>query len=325
MADWNSNPNYHPAQDLRRVLTSLPHVRITHSTEYTYHQPVRPTLHRLMLRPRDSHDLRLSDARLTVSPPPSRTCWAHDVFGNSVCYLEWDSVRTRVIRIVSTLELDHYPAAPDLRIDPAAETFPFTYSALEAPDLTQRLERHCPDPNGSVAAWARGFLNEAGPTSTMGLLVAMTKAIKADFTYAAREQEGTNDPGVTIETRAGSCRDFALLMMEAVRSLGFAAQFVSGYLYNDVSAYPSNAVIGSGATHAWCAVYLPGPGWVEFDPTNGLIAGRNLVRICTTRTPQQAKPITGAYIGTSGDFAYLRVTVDVAVGGAFANSAFALA
>ncbi len=294
----------------------MTHVRITHTTEYTYHQPVRPTTHRLMLRPRDSHDLRLRSATLAVTPPPARTRWAHDVFGNSVCYLDWDRALTRVIRIVSKLDLDHYPSVRDLTLDPAAETYPFSYSTDEAPDLARLLERQYPDPDRVVEGWARGFLNPHGPTRTMDMLVTMTRAIREGFAYLARDAEGTNPPLRTLATRSGACRDFALLMMEACRSLGIAARFVSGYLYDDAQAHVTRApqVVGGGATHAWCAAYLPGAGWVEFDPTNGLVAGRNLIRVCAARTPEQAKPVSGAYVGEAGDFDRLHVSVDVQVG-----------
>lgn len=266
-----------------------------------------------MLRPRDSHDLRVREATLTVTPPPSRTRWAHDVFGNSVCYLEWGRAETTVIRIVSTLDLDHFPPRSELPLDPAAETYPFSYSTDEAPDLSRTIERHYPDPDRVVDAWARTFLNASGPTRTLDLLAAITRSIKADFRYRAREAKGTNTPTATLRTMSGACRDFALLMMEAVRSLGFAARFVSGYLY-DEQASGDAPVVGGGATHAWCAVYLPGAGWVEYDPTNGLLAGRNLLRVCSARSPEQAVPVTGAYVGGRGDFRSLDVSVDVLVG-----------
>ncbi len=293
----------------------MPHVRISHTTEYTYHQPVRPTLHRLMLRPRDSHDLQLYSATLAITPQPARTRWAHDVFGNSVCYLEWDQAWTRLLRIVSVLDLDHFPTPHDLPLAPAATTYPFAYAAGEAPDLALLQEQQYADSQGIVAGWARGFVNPEGSTGTMDLLIAMTRAIRSGFAYASRDAEGTHPPLRTLATRSGACRDFALLMMEACRSLGFAAQFVSGYLYDDASVGNRQGVVGGGATHAWCAIYLPGAGWVEFDPTNGLVAGRNLVRVCAARTPEQAVPVRGAYIGAAGDFDRLRVAVDVSVGG----------
>lgn len=290
----------------------MPNVRITHSTEYAYYRPVRPTTHRLMLRPRDSHDLRLRSATLTITPPPRSTRWAHDVFGNSLCYLEWGRIETQLLRIVSSLDLDHYPSASELPIDPASETYPFSYGTDEAPDLARTLERHFPDPERAVDAWARRFLNPTGPTRTVDLLAEMTRAIRAEFTYAIRESEGTNPPTVTLAERSGACRDFALLMMEALRALGLAARFVSGYLYDDRVA-GGMAVVGGGATHAWVAVYLPGAGWVEYDPTNGLIAGRNLIRISNARTAEQSKPVSGGYLGSRQDFRGLRVNVDVSV------------
>ena len=290
-------------------------VRIVHTTTYRYARPVRFTTHRVMLRPRDSHDLRVLGAEWRITPAPTATRWAHDVFGNSVCYLDWEGIESDRLEIVSTLDLDHFPAtvdAPQATLDPGAEDYPFSYSPDELPDLARLIERQHPDPGHAVDAWVRGFLAGDGPRRTMDLLIALTGAIKADFTYEARDAEGTNPPAVTLENRSGACRDFALLMMEAVRALGFAARFVSGYLYDDTASGPT---VGGGATHAWCAVYLPGAGWVEFDPTNGLLAGRNLIRVCSARTPEQAVPIAGGFIGGQNDFRALTVDVAVTVGG----------
>ena len=286
-------------------------VRVAHRTEYRYRRPVLLAKHRLMLRPRDSHDLRLRAATLAVTPRPARTRWAHDVFGNSVCYLDWEPVPTTLLRIVSKLHLDHYHSAVDLPLDPSAELYPFSYAPAEAPDLAPLLGINHPD--SDVAAWALGFVQPSGGTGTMNMLIAMTQAIRSDFTYEARHERGTYLPGVTLRGRRGACRDFALLMMEAARSLGLAARFVSGYLYDDRRS-SGDPVVGGGATHAWCSVYLPGAGWIEFDPTNGLVAGRNLIRVCSARAPEQAVPIGGGYVGDADDFVDLEVSVDVTVG-----------
>ena len=294
----------------------MPRVRITHTTEYLYVRPVRITAHRLMIRPRDSHDLRLISTKLGINPPAAKTRWAHDVFGNSICYVEPGHFETDSLRLVSDLDLQHYPTPRDLPIDPFAETYPFSYSAEESPDLARLTERHYPDPDRVVDRWARRFIRRGGPTSTVDMLIAMTQSIKSDFVYRQRDAEGTNSPVDTLAFGSGACRDFALLMMEGVRSLGLAAMFVSGYLYDDRLADSTTAMVGGGSTHAWCSVYLPGAGWVEFDPTNGLIAGRNLVRVCSARTPGQAVPIAGGYVGTRGDFRDLNVTVEVTVGDA---------
>ena len=294
----------------------MPRIKISHTTEYTYHRPVRLAAHRLMLRPRDSHDLRLDDARLSIVPPPRNMRWAHDVVGNSVCFIDWDgTVETDRLRIVSTLDLRHYPSIADLPLDPAAEFYPFAYDVEEAPDLARLQERHYPDPARVVENWARSFLHPHGSTRTLDLLTAMTRAIKADFFYAAREEEGTRAPAVTLRTRTGACRDLALLMMEAVRSLGLAARFISGYLYDENRPGTSGgSVVGGGATHAWVAVYLPGAGWIEFDPTNGLIAGRNLIRVTAARTPGGAVPVSGTFTGGPNDFKALHVAVETVVG-----------
>jgi transglutaminase-like putative cysteine protease len=289
-------------------------IRIRHSTRYTYSAPIGLSQHRLMVRPRDSHDLRLHDATLAVTPAPAATRWAHDVFGNSVCLLDWtEGARTEALEIVSTLDLTHYPAGPELpraTLDPDVEVFPFSYGAEEAPDLARLRERHLPDPHRRVDAWARRFLAQGGSTRTLPMLAAMTRAIRDEFSYEGREAEGTNSPVVTLETGRGACRDLTLLMMEAARSLGLAARFVTGYLYD---AGSGEGVVGGGATHAWCAVYVPGAGWVEYDPTNGLVAGENLVRVGSTRTPEQAVPVGGGYLGKADDFAGLHVDVTVQV------------
>jgi transglutaminase-like putative cysteine protease len=291
----------------------MAHLTVKHRTEYTYNKPVGLTPHRLMIRPQDSHDLRLHTATLTVEPPPRTTRWAHDVFGNSLCLLEWaPETRTKRLCITSELELTHYFAGPELpraTLDPAAEQFPFSYAVEEVPDVARLAERQTPDPRRVVDGWARRFIKGAGNTATLPMLEAMTKAIHKEFRYEAREKEGTRNPAETIEIGGGTCRDFALLMMEAARCLGLAARFVTGYLYDGAAT----GVVGGGATHAWCAIYLPGAGWQEFDPTNGLVAGDNLIRVGSTRMPEQASPVSGGYVGTAGDFAGLKVDVTVTV------------
>jgi transglutaminase-like putative cysteine protease len=138
----------------------------------------------------------------------------------------------------------------------------------------------------------------------------MTKAIQSDFNYNARDEMGTQDPLVTLNTNTGTCRDFALLMMEAARTLGLAARFVSGYLY-DESKLGSEGLVGGGATHAWAQIYLPGAGWVPFDPTNGIVSDRNLIRVAVTRDPTQAIPLQGSFVGKPGDFLGMEVNVRI--------------
>jgi transglutaminase-like putative cysteine protease len=285
----------------------MPELRITHGTRYRYGRPVALGPHRLMVRPQDSHDLRLHAATLTIDPPPATTRWAHDVFGNSLCHLAWPgTLRTAHLTITSRLVLTHYPAGPALpraTLDPAAEYFPFSYAAEEAPDLARLAERQVADPARTVDAWARRFAT--GRLRTLTLLDSITQAVRDGFAYSARIEEGTQPPAQTLATGTGTCRDFALLMMEAARSLGLAARFVTGYLYDTAA----RGTVGGGATHAWCSIYLPGAGWVEYDPTNGLLAGNNLVRVASTRTPGQAIPMAGSFTGSPGDALPMEVDV----------------
>ena len=264
-------------------------IKIRHTTEYTYRNPVGLLRHRLMVRPDDSHDLKLHGAELKVEPEPASVHWKHDAFDNSICFLEWPrSARNRspqhrfhawISRIIPTARRCRSTAWT-----PSADLFPFSYAQNEIPDLAHLAERQMPDPDRKVDTWARRIVAEAGSTNTLDVLEAMTRAIQRDFRYGARHEEGTQSAAQTIELGTGTCRDFAVLMMEALRSFGLATRFVTGYLYDDTSG----TTRGGGSTHAWCSVYLPGAGWVEYDPTNGLVAGANLIRVGVTREASQA-------------------------------------
>ncbi len=279
----------------------MPVVTIRHSTVYRYANPVRFGEHRLMFRPRDSHDLRLLGTGLEISPAAT-VRWLHDVFGNSIAVATFADAAAE-LRLVSTIRLEHFPADEiEFPIEPYARRHPFAYASEDIPDLGRTIERHYPDPDRLVDGWARRFILSSGETDTQALLVSMTRAIREGFRYEARASEGTQLPVETLRRNAGTCRDFALFMMEAARSLGFAARFASGYLYDDQA-------VGGGATHAWVQIYLPGCGWMEFDPTNAYVGGQKLVRVAVARDPSQAIPVAGTFVGAPGD--YLGMTVEV--------------
>lgn len=289
---------------------TLFHVR--HLTEYRYARPVGFGEHRVMFRPRDSHDQRLLEATLRVDPEPAELRWIHDVFGNCVALLRFGRPAD-TLRFETNIRLEHTPQhGPEFRTDTAALTYPFVYDPADLPDLARTIEQHHPDPGGEVARWARQFVRPGRPTETGHLLMTLCYAIRESFSYARRTEPGTQPPLQTLHLRRGTCRDFALLMMEAVRSLGFAARFVTGYIY--VPDRDGSTTLGGGSTHAWCQVYLPGAGWVEFDPTNGIVGNRDLIRVAVTRTPDQAVPLYGSYHGSAEDGLGMRVQVNVTTG-----------
>ncbi|HEX3881222.1 MAG TPA: transglutaminase family protein [Stellaceae bacterium] len=289
---------------------------VRHVTTYRYKQPVSFGEHRMMLRPRDGHDQKLLEARLDISPEPAELRWVHDVFGNCVALARF-SKRAEELRVDSFIRLDHEPSnALEFRLDAHAATYPFAYSSEEGPDLLRSIERQYLDPARAVDGWARGFLRRQGPTDTRELLAAMTQTVKDRFTYTEREETGIQDPIDTLRLGSGSCRDFAVLMIEAARSLGLAARFVSGYLYApDGGGRVGGGYVGGGATHAWVQVYLPGAGWVEFDPTNGIVGNRDLIRVAVVRDARQAVPLSGSWTGFPSDFLGMSVEVSVTADG----------
>ncbi|WP_366657390.1 transglutaminase family protein [Fodinicurvata sp. EGI_FJ10296] len=286
-------------------------LNIRHVTTYTYPQAVRFGDHRLLFRPRDSHDLRLVSSTLLIEPAGNLR-WLHDVFSNSIAVARF-SEESRVLRFESDIVVDHY-GVNDLNFPLAdfAQSLPFDYPSDEIEDLRPTMVQHFPDPDGHLAEWTSRFLGSGGASSTMDVLDRMVKSIRDDFTYAARDEPGVQSPVETLQSARGSCRDYALLMMEACRYLGLAARFVTGYLYDPaLEGGPSDGTTGAGATHAWCQVYLPGMGWTEFDPTNGAYTGTNLIRIGVGRTPDQAMPVQGSYFGDAGGDVTMTVEVQV--------------
>ena len=283
---------------------------VKHVTTYSYAALVRLAEHRMMLRPRDSNDQRLLDSTLEIEPRPRNLRWIHDVFDNCVAIANFNGVTTS-LRVESNLTLEHTPfEGPEFQLEDRARFYPFPYDADEIPDLARSIERHYRDPSGELERWVRRFLRRGHPTETGALLMTLTCAIKEGLSYERRTAKGTQSPLQTLSSGRGTCRDFATLMMEAARALGLAARFVSGYLYvpdRDVEAHH----VGGGSTHAWCQIYLPGAGWVEFDPTNGIVGSRDLIRVAVAREAHQAIPLHGAYFGDAADDAGMEVSVNV--------------
>lgn len=307
----------------------MPVLTVRHVTTYKYRRPVGFGEHRGMFRPRDSEDQRVLDFSLVISPTPSLVRHVQDPFGNVITLASF-SRRARELSFVSTLRVQHTPLTPsEADLLPWARNWPFSYDPDTAADLQRSIERQYPDQGHAVEAWARTYVERYHNRSILALLSGINDDIRRDFTYTSRHEEGIQEPARTLALRSGTCRDFAVLMMEAARTFGLAARFVSGYIYSPgadrrepadpaqtrrgqdraATAKPKNQ--GGGSTHAWIEVFLPGAGWVEFDPTNGIVGTRDLIRIACVRDPHQAVPLSGSWTGFPADSEGMEVSVEV--------------
>jgi YD repeat-containing protein len=287
---------------------------IRHETRYTYERPVAFGPHRLLIRPRDSHAMRVVDASLSFSPQ-GQTRWAYDALGNSVCWLAPEGQSQHLI-ITNALTIERFPAPlVSIPVRDPQTALPIVYEPVDRAVLAPFMEPATEDANGLLLKWLRGQLGAPDETA-LNFLLRLNHAIHDQFVYNARFEPGTQEPDHTVATGAGTCRDFAWLMVEGLRRMGYAARFVTGYLYS-----PSlNAVRGAGATHAWCEVFLPDLGWIELDPTNGLAESADLIPVAMTRTPAEAIPVSGAIVGDGG-YSELTVHVDVQLAGSHLEAA----
>ncbi len=261
-----------------------------------------------MLRPRESCDVRLISFDLNISPNAT-VSWQNDVFGNTVATAAFTEMAdTLVIESVAELILEA-TAWPIFDIAASAISFPFRYADEEWIDLGALTTPLYPDPTDQLRDWACAFVG-GNPTDTLSLLKDLCAGVPAWIQYQSREDEGTQSPAETLNRGWGSCRDLAVLFVEAARSLGFGARIISGYMHNPDQNLAGNGE--NGATHAWAEVYIPGAGWITFDPTNSGVGGFNLIPIAVARDIRQAMPVIGSFSGASDAFDEMTVTVAVA-------------
>jgi YD repeat-containing protein len=275
---------------------------IRHETLYTYERPVSFAPHRLLVRPRDSHATRILAATMTL--PPGEARWQYDALGNCVCWFAPHGEATS-LSIISDLDIERFPAPlASLNIRPPQTAVPIVYDPHDRHIIAPFMEPMTEDPEGVLLDWLRG---QTGRQNELALdfVLRMNSTIHDTFFYQARDEGAAQDPARTVALGSGTCRDFAWLMVEALRRMGYAARFVTGYLYS-----PNSNIRGAGATHAWCEAFLPDLGWTEFDPTNALVESADLIPVAVTRTPAEAAPVSGSIFGDSG-FCSLAVHVDV--------------
>jgi transglutaminase-like putative cysteine protease len=294
---------------LRQRREDLPMIalEVRHRTTYRYRQLVSLGPHRLMLRPRERRDLRLISSAVTVAPAAQVT-WAHDVFGNSVATAVFQGAADSLV-IDSVVELDLYGSAwPVFDIAASPIVYPFRYSDDEWTDLGALTIQQYPDPAGRLEKWARAFVG-GDRTDTLALLKDLSVGVSGWIGYQSREDEGTQSPIETLDRGWGSCRDFAVLFVEAAHCLGFGARIVSGYLFNPDQSLTGST--GAGSTHAWGEVFVSGAGWISFDPTNRSVGGSNLIPVAVARDIRQAMPVAGSFVGNSDAFEGMTVEIRV--------------
>ena len=285
----------------------MPILCVKHVTTYHYHQPVAFGEHRMMLRPRDDDHQKVLHSEIEIIPKPKQLAWTRDIFGNHVAIADFAG-RAAELRFVSNARLNHAPA--DFRatdIEDFARTYPFAYAAEDWP-AHERFAQP-PSHRRELDRWSAAFFRGDGSADTHDLLVDMTRTIGRTFKHAARHEKGIQNPVQTLQLGSGSCRDLAMLMIAALRSRGIAARFVSGYLHLPDDG--DNEDASGGNTHAWVQVYVPGPGWVDFDPSGGLVGNQNLIRVAVVHHPREAIPLQGTWFGNASDHVAMKVAVKV--------------
>jgi len=277
-------------------------IRIIHETAYHYREPVTFGPHRALMRPREGHDVRIESGRVEIEPKATIR-WLRDINANSVAILTF-AEPAKVLRILSEVDVILYEDKPfDCLIDPNATSFPFQYSPSEQIELIPYRLPSYPSDGNALPQWLRTIYQPGQLIDTFELLDKLNTHIFESLKYIWREDPGVQLPHETLALGGGSCRDYAVLMMEAARHWGFGAQFVTGYIQMGEGQH--------GATHAWTEVYLPGAGWHGFDPTNNKRAGTEHVSVAVSCSHEAASPLSGSWDGPADAFERMEVSVQV--------------
>ena len=277
-------------------------IRITHKTEYHYRQPVKFGPHRALMRPREGHDVHIESGRVEIEPKASIR-WLRDLHANSVAIINFEEPAS-TLRILSEVDVDLYDDTPiTCMIDANARSFPFQYLASEQVGLIPYRLPAYPYDSPILQRWLRKLYQPGQLIDTFDLLNNLNSHIYTELKYARREDPGVQLPHETLALGGGSCRDYAVLMMEAARYWGFAAQFVTGYIQMGEGQH--------GATHAWTEIYIPGAGWQGFDPTNNKLAGDEHISVAVAPSHVEASPLSGTWDGPPDSFESMHVSVQV--------------
>jgi len=286
------------------------HVALNHVTHYKYDRRVGLSPQVVRLRPAPHCRTPILSYSLRVEPTGHFINWQQDPFSNYLGRLVFPD-KTSEFKVTVDLVAEMAVYNPfDFFLEPGAETFPFVYDDALKQELAPYLVA---DP---AAPRLKDFLStiDRGEQRTIDFLVALNQRLQKDIRYLIRMEPGVQSPEQTLQLASGSCRDTGWLLVQTLRHLGLAARFVSGYLIQlkpDVKALdgPSGTEVDFTDLHAWCEVYLPGAGWIGFDPTSGLLAGEGHIPLACTPQPSSAAPITGAVDESEVEFGHsMRIT-----------------
>ncbi|MCU0549724.1 MAG: transglutaminase family protein [Leptolyngbya sp. Prado105] len=283
---------------------------LEHTTTYRYRNFVTFGEHRAIFLPSTGYGGRILSYSLNANIP-CETRWMMDTLSNNVTLLTFREP-AKELTVIYRVRAEHFgiPTIEDFPLDHRADQIPVQYTPDEWSDLSGFIRPHTEDPEGRLATWTKRFV-AGDQDDTLDVLQRMMDCINQTLTYEAREVEGTQSPAETLRLQSGTCRDYAWLMIEALRRLGLACRFVSGYLYDSSLDGGEIGMTGSGATHAWVQVYLPGAGWRAYDPTNRITAGYDLMRVAIARHPGQVMPLSGSWFGEAGDYLGMDVQVSI--------------
>jgi transglutaminase-like putative cysteine protease len=277
-------------------------VRILHETAYHYNQPVSFGPHRAMMRPREGHDVHIVRGRIDVEPAATIR-WLRDIYNNSIAILTF-AEPSQKLRVLSELEVELRDDNPiECLIDPGARMFPFQYAPEEQVDLIHYRLPSYPYEGPKLQQWLGDLYRPGQVVGTLELLESLNTCIFKSLKYAHRDDHGVQLPCDSLTRGSGSCRDFAVLMMEAARYWGFGARFVTGYIQMAEGQH--------GATHAWTEIYIPGAGWHGFDPTNNKLAGNEHISVAVAREQEKASPLAGTWAGPPNAFNRMEISVQV--------------
>jgi transglutaminase-like putative cysteine protease len=278
-------------------------IHIHHRTSYQYAANVSLGPHRLMMRPRERHDISVESCTFDISIA-HRLRWIRDQHENNIGIVDFTELTAKLV-IGGEFVLDIREENPfNFVVAPEAAEYPFSYEQDLFVELRPLIRTVYVRDVERIRAWLNPFWHPGKRVGTLELLQQLNSHIYRTFRYQRRMEKGVQSPAETLEKNSGSCRDFATLFMETCRSLGLAARFVSGYMY-------SSEITGRMSMHGWAEIYLPGAGWIGFDPSWGILADPHYFPTAVTRHSEHAPPISGTYIGTPRVF--LKTHVDLYV------------